>query len=91
MCESSLMRGFERTRSPSTTVTATASRVTVLAVWESRGLAVGGRVRVVGNADVAVGPSVEAASGDVGAEGAGGIEATELLHPAHRTTGSAAR
>ena len=55
MCESSLMRGFERTRSPSTTVTATASRVTVLAVWEGRGLADGGGVDVVGGAGVAEG------------------------------------
>ena len=86
MCESSLMRGFERTRSPSITVSATAPRVTVLAVWEGRGLADGGGVNVTRSVGVAVATSVEAAFGDEAKEGAGGIEATELLHPVLRTT-----
>ena len=41
---------------------------------------------MAGSAGVAAGISVVAASGDDGAEGAGGIEPTELLHPALRTT-----
>jgi len=86
MCESSLMRGFERTRSPSITVTATAPRVTVLAVRDGRRLADGGGIDVAGSVGVAVVTSVAAVFGDDDMEGVGGIEATELLHPALRTT-----
>ena len=41
---------------------------------------------MAGSAGAAVGIAVEAASGDDAAEGVGAIEATEVIHPAIRTT-----
>ena len=81
MNESSLMRGFERTRSPSTRVTATAPTVTLLAVGVGIGLALVRGVSVAADVGVA-----EAAPGDDDVEGAGAREATDELQPAPRTT-----
>ena len=41
---------------------------------------------MAGGTEVGVEISVEPASGDDDAEGAAGLETTEPLHPAHRTT-----
>jgi hypothetical protein len=84
--ESSPTLGFERTRSPSTTVTATASTVTPFAVWAATGLAVGRGFDVAISDGVGVGVTAEAAPG-VDDEGtADANEATEALQPAMRTT-----
>ena len=86
MIESSLMRGFERTRSPSTIVTAGVSTVTLVAICVGSGFDVDRGVAAAGSAGAAVVVAVEAASWDDDAEGVAAGEATELLHPAISTT-----
>ena len=81
MNESSLTRGFERTRSLSTRVTATVSTVTLLTVGVGIGLALGRGVGVAAGEAAA-----EAVPGDDGVEGPAAREATDELQPATRTT-----
>jgi len=85
MCESSLTRGLERTRSVSTTVSATCPTVTAVATWEWTGVTVPETVGDATSTGVGV-VSGEAASRDGATELTGGVGATELLHPAVKTT-----
>ena len=89
MSESSLTLGFDRTRSPSTTVTATVSTFTVVAVGDRVGAAVGPAVGEAVGLVVGVATGAGVGAGGVavagGAVGGGGAEVDDMLQPAMRT------